>query len=70
MTRSDRDRRQTRQQPSAASAVMWNVIVPALGLALILGASLLPTVAIAGAAAIAILAARSVVPVVRSRRFA
>ncbi len=52
MTRSDRDRRQTRQKPSAVSAIVWNAVVPALGLALILGAPLLPAIAIAIAASI------------------
>ena len=38
----------------APSAVVWNVVVPALAVALLLGAALLPTLAIAAAAAIAI----------------
>ena len=54
MTRSDRDRRQTRQKPSAVSALVWNAVVPALGLALLLGAPLLPAIAIAIAASIGI----------------
>ena len=53
MTPSDRDGHAPGQR-IAASAVVWNAVVPALGLALILGASLLPAIAIAGAASIAI----------------
>jgi uncharacterized membrane protein len=54
MTRSDRDRQAAGQRIITPSAVVWNAVVPALGLALILGASLLPAIAIAGAASIAI----------------
>jgi hypothetical protein len=53
MTPSDRDGH-AGQPTIAPSAVVWNAVVPALGLALILGASLLPAIAIAGAASIAI----------------
>ena len=35
---------------------MWNTVVPALGLALLLGAPVLPAIALAGAASIAIIA--------------
>ena len=44
-------------EPRTASAVVWNTVVPALGVALILGASLLPALAIAAAATAAIVAA-------------
>jgi uncharacterized membrane protein len=54
MTESDVDRSVTAQRTIAPSTVVWNTVVPALGLALILGASLLPAFAIAGAAWIAI----------------
>jgi hypothetical protein len=50
MIRSDRHR----ESNGRASTVVWNVVVPALGLALILGASMLPAFALAGVAAIAI----------------
>jgi uncharacterized membrane protein SpoIIM required for sporulation len=36
--------------------MVWNTVVPALGLALILGASLLPAIMLAAAASIAIFA--------------
>jgi hypothetical protein len=48
--------REPGQRPVAVSTIVWNTIVPMLGLALILGASLLPAVVIAGVAAIAIAA--------------
>ena len=51
MTESDRDRNASRKRITAPSAVVWNT---ALGLALMLGASLLPAIAIAGAASITI----------------
>ena len=54
MTRTDHDHRAPRRHGVAASTVVWNTVMPALGLALILGASLLPAIAVAGAAAIAI----------------
>ena len=54
MTPSDRDGHAPGPRSVAAFAVVWNAVVPALGLALILGASLLPAIAIAGAASIAI----------------
>jgi uncharacterized membrane protein len=54
MSESDRDHNASRKRITAPSAVVWNTVVPALGLALMLGASLLPAIAIAGAAAIAI----------------
>ena len=38
----------------APASVVWNAVFPALGVALILGASILPAVAIAAAAALAI----------------
>jgi hypothetical protein len=38
------------------STIVWNTIVPALGIALLLGASVLPAIVIAVAAAAAILA--------------
>jgi len=49
MTRDD-------HQTTAASTVFWNLIVPALGIALLLGAPLLPALALAGAASLALLA--------------
>jgi hypothetical protein len=54
MTRSDRDSQVSGQRNTAASTVVWNAVLPALGLALILGASMLPAFVIAGAASIAI----------------
>jgi hypothetical protein len=36
------------------ASVVWNAVFPALGVALILGASILPAVAIAAAASLAI----------------
>jgi uncharacterized membrane protein SpoIIM required for sporulation len=54
MTRPDHDQPALRHRSGAASAVVWNTVMPALGLALILGASLLPAIAIAGAAALMI----------------
>ena len=54
MTRADHDQHALRDRRVAASAVVWNTVMPALGLALILGASLLPALAIAGAAALTI----------------
>lgn len=39
-----------------ASTLVWNAVLPALGLALILGAALLPAVAIAGAVTLALYA--------------
>src|SRR5439155_4392779 len=54
MTRSDRDSHAGGQRIIAPSAVVWNAVVPALALALILGASLLPAIAIAAVASIAI----------------
>ena len=54
MTRIDHDQRAPQHRSVAASAVVWNTVMPALGLALILGASVLPAIAIAGAAAIMI----------------
>jgi hypothetical protein len=56
MTPADRDDHSSGQRIGAGPAVVWNAIVPALGLALILGASLLPALAIAGAVSIAITA--------------
>lgn len=48
---------------SAAFSVMFEVVLPALGLALVLGASLVPAVAVAFVASVAILAvARGVSP--------
>jgi hypothetical protein len=38
-----------------ASTLAWNTVMPALGLALILGASLVPALVLAAAAALAIL---------------
>jgi len=52
MTRSARA-----TEPLTVSTVVWNTVVPALGLALILGASLLPALAIAAVATLAIVAA-------------
>ena len=54
MTRSDHDHRDPRRRRTAASAVVWNTVIPALGVALILGASLLPAIAIAGVASVVI----------------
>jgi hypothetical protein len=39
-----------------ASALVWNTVMPALGLALILGASLVPALVLAAAAVLAIYA--------------
>ena len=38
------------RKPTATSAVLWETVLPVLGLALILGAPLLPALAVAGAA--------------------
>jgi hypothetical protein len=38
------------------SAVVWNAVMPALGVALLLGASLLPAVAVAAAVSLALIA--------------
>jgi hypothetical protein len=65
MTRFDRDG-DARGPRYAPSAVVWNVVVPALGLALMLGAPLLPAFAIAGAVALVIHAV--VAPAARSER--
>jgi hypothetical protein len=54
MTESDLDRDVSGQRTIAPSVVVWNTVVPALGLALILGASVLPVFAIAGVASMAI----------------
>lgn len=54
MSESDSDRSVTGQGTIGPSAIVWNTVLPALGLALILGASLLPAFAIAGAASLAI----------------
>ena len=54
MTASEPEGQAPQQRIVRASALVWNAVVPALGLALILGASLLPAIAIAGAASIAI----------------
>lgn len=51
MTGSQRDARACRHR---ASAVVWNVVVPALGLALILGAPILGALAIAAVASVAL----------------
>jgi len=37
-----------------SSAIVWNTVMPALGVALILGASILPTLALAALAALAV----------------
>jgi uncharacterized membrane protein SpoIIM required for sporulation len=56
MIRSE-DRRPANGQASiAASTLVWNTVVPALGLVLILGAAVLPAIVIAAAASIAIVA--------------
>ena len=36
-----------------SSAIVWNTVMPALGVALIVGASILPTLAVAALAALA-----------------
>jgi uncharacterized membrane protein len=54
MSKSDGDQRETGPRTIAPSVVVWNTVVPALGLALILGASLLPAFAIAALASIVI----------------
>jgi hypothetical protein len=48
MTRTD--------HTSAPSAMLWNAVMPALGIALLLGASLLPALALAAVASLAIVA--------------
>jgi uncharacterized membrane protein len=53
MTQSAHDDRTTGPR-IAPSTVVWNAVMPALGLALILGAALLPAIAIAAAAWIVI----------------
>jgi hypothetical protein len=39
------------------SVIVWNAVMPALGVALLLGASLLPAVAIAAAVSLALISA-------------
>jgi uncharacterized membrane protein len=54
MTQFDRDGDAPEQDMITPSAVVWNTVVPALGLALILGAPLLPAISIAGVASITV----------------
>jgi hypothetical protein len=54
MVGSASDSKTNRPRITAPSTIAWNTVVPALGLALILGAPLVPAIAIAGAALIAI----------------
>jgi hypothetical protein len=54
MTASDRVGLATGKNMLAPSGVVWNWVVPALGLALLFGASLLPAITVAAAATIAI----------------
>jgi hypothetical protein len=56
MPQPARHRHATGNRIITPSGVVWNAVVPALGFALLLGASLLPAIAIAGAASIAITA--------------
>ena len=51
MTRTELAQRASQHRSVAASSVVWNTVMPALGLALILGAAVLPALAIAGTAA-------------------
>ena len=53
MTGSPHDGGAHGEKSLATSAVLWETVLPALGLALILGAPLLPALAIAAAAALA-----------------
>jgi hypothetical protein len=57
MTRFDRDDSATGRRIVSPSAIVWNLVLPLLGLALILGAPVLPAVAIAAGAVIVIGAA-------------
>jgi hypothetical protein len=53
MIRFEGHRRADEATSVAASTVVWNTVVPLLGLALILGVSVLPAIVIAAAASIA-----------------
>lgn len=54
MGQSQTDRHITAEQSIARSTVVWNVIVPALGVALMLGASVFPALAVAAVASLAL----------------
>jgi hypothetical protein len=56
MSSSHRDHRLPGLRDVATSAIVWNTVMPALGIALILGASLLPALVAAAVTAFAIAA--------------
>jgi len=56
MIRSEGRRPGNAQASTGAFAAVWNTVVPVLGLALVLGASVLPAIMLAAAASIAIFA--------------
>ena len=68
MSSSHRDRDFPGVRDVAASAAVWNTVMPALGVALILGASLLPALVAAAVAAVAIAAVTGHGPRVQPRR--
>jgi hypothetical protein len=68
MSPTQRDRHLPGLRDVATSPVVWNTVMPALGLALILGASLLPALVAAAVAAVAIAAVLGDEPRVQPRR--
>jgi hypothetical protein len=54
MGQSQADGHIAAEQSIARSTIVWNVVVPALGVALMLGASLLPALAVAAVASLAV----------------
>jgi hypothetical protein len=67
MSPSHRDHRLPALRDVATSALVWNTVMPALGIALILGASLLPALVAAAVAAFAIAAVVGDEPRVQAR---